>query len=215
MSLATVPKNISKDAVFPIYFLSSLCITFPLLTFLYKILMTAFRRWERPNEADLPRFHRDCMRVYASMFRGVVDALLAATVTSLEALRSRIMDDDFTTPLLAADLCLNIPNITLDPSLDQMQATVLELTKETLHMLLGLTMWGLRTEPVSATSAGNSFSLVFQRMVSSPDLILVRYTPGICYCINYLGPRENAVFHSYCSCFKSKMTASQHSVFLS
>lgn len=114
---------------------------------------------EKITVDDLPQFKAECMDMFAFFFQRSVDALVKATKASLEALRKRacaftvVTEEESTLikPLMFTNMILQIPNITISPSLDEIQFYFGKVVSNILDINKAITQWGQRSNKIMVT----------------------------------------------------------------
>lgn len=118
----------------------------------------AFRPIDKVTEDDLPQFKNDCMDMFAFFFQRSIDALVRATKASLEALRRRACaftvvteeESSLIRPLMFTNMILHIPNISISPSLDEIQYYFGKVISNILDVNKKITQWGQRSDKLKA-----------------------------------------------------------------
>lgn len=115
---------------------------------------------EKVTEEDLPSFKSECMDLFAYFFQRSIDALVRATKSSLEALKKRAgaftvvteEESNLIKPLMYTFMILQIPNISIAPSLDEIQFYFGKIISNILEVHKGITQWGQRSDKVVAVA---------------------------------------------------------------
>ncbi|KAG8306517.1 hypothetical protein J6590_045685 [Homalodisca vitripennis] len=107
------------------------------------------------DEYTIDDLKADCMEVYGFFNRKNMDALTKATRNTLRTLRERASssslvirhehnksDPHYAYPLLTGDMVLYIPNVTIVPTLEEMQAYFSKVTKSVLNTIRSIPQWG-------------------------------------------------------------------------
>lgn len=96
--------------------------------------------------------------MFAFFFQRSIDALVRATKSSLEALRRRAFaftvvteeESNFIRPFLYTSMILHIPNISISPSLDEIQLYCGKVVSNILEIHKGVIQWGQRSSKLKA-----------------------------------------------------------------
>ncbi|XP_034939850.1 dynein heavy chain 8, axonemal [Chelonus insularis] len=112
-------------------------------------LDVGYKSTDESAKVNLTRIHRDCMEVFTYFNNKLVEALVKCTKRSLEMLKKRIgtLDDSTKgrqTPLLLTHFILQIPNIILSPSIEELNNHVKTVVKNLIQIHDGIIMWGQR-----------------------------------------------------------------------
>ncbi|XP_063992717.1 dynein axonemal heavy chain 8 [Diachasmimorpha longicaudata] len=103
---------------------------------------------------NIGRIHNDSMDVFTHFNNKLVEALVKCTKTSLEMLKKRVGTSSITlrdtsrsyeeVPLLRTHFVLQIPTITISPSIEKLQSSFSEMVKNLLMIHMGVKQWGQR-----------------------------------------------------------------------
>ncbi|XP_068084800.1 dynein axonemal heavy chain 8 [Anabrus simplex] len=109
---------------------------------------------EGPPQFDVPTVHSDCMELFLMFSQNTLEALVRATKLSLELLKKRssgnIMTARYKTdevtevPLFCTNLTLQIPNIVIQPTIDEIQTSFAKTVTSVLDIHKGVIQWGQR-----------------------------------------------------------------------
>lgn len=122
------------------------------------LILVAFRPVEKVTEEDLTQFKNDCMDMFAFFFQRSIDALVRATKSSLEVLRRRAFaftvvteeESNLIKPFLYTNMILQIPSISISPSLDEVQFYCGKVVSNILEIHKGIIQWGQRSHKLTA-----------------------------------------------------------------
>ncbi|XP_026672559.1 dynein heavy chain 8, axonemal-like [Ceratina calcarata] len=126
---------------------------------------------ERTHKVQIQKVHNDCMELFAYFHNKLIEALVKCTKRSLELLRKKVTvishttEDDkngnMFTPILLTTFVLQIPNILLQPPIEELQLYFGKLVTSILENHRQVTAWGQRdlTGEDSIGTDGNKASL--------------------------------------------------------
>ncbi|CAG2056143.1 unnamed protein product, partial [Timema podura] len=117
----------------------------------------SFREVEKINQADLPLIFQDCMEMFSFFNQKNLEALVAATKNSLEALRKRVVQSsrlgsstnpEFVPelPIFSTYLVVKIPQIVVEPTLEDIQQHFAQGVTNIIDTHKAIVLWGERAK---------------------------------------------------------------------
>nr|CAD7399062.1 unnamed protein product [Timema poppensis] len=116
----------------------------------------AFREVEKINQADLPLIVQDCMEMFSFFNQKNLEALVAATKNSLEALRKRVVQSRLGSstnpefvpelPIFSTYLVVKIPQIVVEPTLEDIQQHFAQGVTNIIDTHKSIILWGERAK---------------------------------------------------------------------
>lgn len=99
------------------------------------------------DQVNLIKIHNDCMDVYAYFHNKLIHALFECTKNSINTLKKRI-NSRGKEPLLLAHFVLQIPNIVLTPSIEELDTHVNTVLTNSIGVHKGIIIWGQRYDRI-------------------------------------------------------------------
>ncbi|XP_076166225.1 dynein heavy chain 8, axonemal kl-3 [Ptiloglossa arizonensis] len=131
---------------------------------------------ERTHKVQINRVHNDCMELFAYFNHRLIEALVNCTKNSLESLkkyvtviRRVIQDNNITsgkTPIMLTTFVLQIPNIVVLPSLEELQHSFGKLIISILETHKHVIMWGQRHSSNKILDDSNKNSKNYYQIIS-------------------------------------------------
>ncbi|CAL8275103.1 unnamed protein product [Lota lota] len=110
---------------------------------------------ECQDEEKEDDFEKECKVMSDHFSAKLLDALVTATKLSLNTLKSRVCGsspDSDLVPLVKSEIHLNIPNVVIIPSLDDIQQSIIRLLQVVVEVSQGVECWGQNLHPVKGKS---------------------------------------------------------------
>ncbi|XP_026831330.1 dynein heavy chain 8, axonemal [Ooceraea biroi] len=138
---------------------------------------------ERTNKVNIHRIHNDCMELFAYFNHKLIEALVKCTKNSLDLLKKKatimsVLVRDISlepeTPIMVTHFVLQIPNIIIIPSIEDLQNYFGKVITSIMEMHKSVIVWGQRySTDTQVKSPGDNTSLnsYFQSVSDHKEII--------------------------------------------